>query len=280
MQETYKNRIVDEMQLRGLSPDTIECYSSCLKLFMNQFKGRRPSQLNLQDIKNYHRKLRLRGQSNRYINMQMSSIRFFFRNNVKNYKIDLNQIPYLPETRKLPFVLGREEVKQIINSCTNVKHRAMMIFLYATGVRINELINVKISDIDGREGTIFISTGKGAKQRHVTLSPKLREELRSYYQQVKHNSVWLFPGNDGNRISRADYVSVIFRAAKNKCGIKCPGSGHLMRHGFASHSLENGVDLRTLQMLLGHESIETTCIYLHVSKKHISQVKSPLDGLL
>jgi site-specific recombinase XerD len=279
MQESYKQRIEDEMQLRGLSPDTIECYTDCIKLFMNHFRGKRPSQINVQDVKNYHRKLRNRGQSNRYINMQMSSIRCLYRDVIKT-KIDLTQIPYLPEPRKLPVVLSPEQVKAIIDSCKNPKHRAMMVFLYATGVRINELINVKVADIDSESGTIFISTGKGAKQRYVTLSPKLREELRLYYRLVKPKSPWLFPTNEGNRISRPDYVSWIFRVYKNKCGIKKKGSAHLMRHAFATHSLENGVDLRTLQMLLGHESIETVCIYLHVSKKHISQVKSPLDVLL
>ena len=113
----------------------------------------------------------------------------------------------------------------------------------------------------------------------MTLSPKLLEELRTYYKKVRPKSPWLFPVEGGNRISRSDYVSKIFRAKKEKCGIKAKGGAHLMRHAFATHSLENGVDLRSLQLISGHESIETTVIYLHVSKKHISQLKSPLDIL-
>jgi len=279
MNPVYKNRMSDELQLRGLSEETIECYLDCSKHFMNHFSGRKPSEIKIDDVKNYHRKLRNRGQTNRYINMQMSAIRCLYRDVFKTVKLDLTQIPYLPEHRKLPVVLEPQQIKAIIDSCSNQKHRAMMCFLYGTGVRINELINIKVSDVNSLAGTIFISNGKGSKERHVTLSPKLLEELRTYYRVVRPKSQWLFPGTDGNRFGRSDYVSKIFRVQKEKCGIKVKGSAHVMRHSYATHSLEAGVDLRTLQMLLGHSSIETTCIYLQVSKKRISQVKSPLDVL-
>jgi integrase/recombinase XerD len=279
MNEVYKNRLIDELQLHGLSPATIQSYFDCVKLFMNHFRGRTPSQITVEDIKSYHRVLRHRGQSYRYINIQMAAIRCFFKTVVRRNQIDFRQIPNLPERKKLPVILSREDIKKIICAAENPKHRAMIYFLYGTGIRINELIHLKTEDIDAKGGVATITTGKGGKQRIVPYPHCLDAQIRAYWRRLRPRSVWLFPGVGANKISRSDYVSKIFRYLKVKSGVKARGGAHLLRHAYASHSLESGVDLRTLQMILGHRDIATTCIYLQVSKKTIGQAKSPLEFL-
>jgi integrase/recombinase XerD len=155
----------------------------------------------------------------------------------------------------------------------------MIYFLYGTGIRINELIHIKTEDIDAKQKVVTITTAKGGGQRIVPYPQCLDHQVRDYWRKVRPRSVWLFPGLGRNKFSRSDYVSKIFRDLKGKVGLRLKGGAHLIRHSFASHSLENGVDLRTLQLILGHRDIATTCIYLHVSKKTIGQTRSPLEFL-
>ena len=279
MNEIYKSRLIDEMQLRGLSPETIQSYCDCIKLFMNHFRGRKPSQVTTGDIKSYHRVLRQRGQSSRYINIQMSAIRCFFRIAVQRHQIDFSQIPNLPERKKLPVILSREDINNLIHATNNPKHRAMIYFLYGTGIRINELIHIKTEDIDAKQKVVTITTAKGGGQRIVPYPQCLDRQVRDYWRRARPQSVWLFPGLGKNKFSRSDYVSKVFRDLKSKVGLKVKGGAHLLRHAYASHSLELGTDVRTLQTILGHRDIATTCIYLQVSKKSIGQTQSPLEFL-
>lgn len=209
----YQNQIETEMQIRGLSEQTIECYLSCLKLFMRYFRGRKPQEISLGSIKDYCKVLSNRGQSHRYINMQMSSIRFFYRHVCKP-RFVVNQIPYLKEHKKLPVIFSREEVKTMLNSVKNKKHYAMMVVLYGTGIRINELVYLKVADIDSQQKVLFVSQGKGTKQRYVPLSDQILKVLRNYWQTEKPDSTWLFCGLGKNKVSRSDYVSSIFRKVK------------------------------------------------------------------
>lgn len=213
MNSTYKEKIETEMKIRGLSSETIECYMSCLSLFMRNFKGRKPKDISIGDVKRYTQTLSNRGQSNRYINMQLSSIRFFYRHVCKPC-FDPAEIPSLKEHKKLPNVFSQEEVRAILGALKNLKHRAMLSLLYATGMRINELVNLRVEDVDSKAMLIFIRCGKGSQQRYVPLSAKTLAILRQYWGTMKPNSKWLFSGFESNRISRADYVSAVFRLAK------------------------------------------------------------------
>jgi len=278
MNEFYKERIEQEMTIRGLSPETIECYLCCLKLFMSHFKGQLPGQISLSLIKNYIRTLKNRGQTHRYINMQISAIRFFYRH-VATPSFNVNEIPSLKETKKLPTVLTREEVKKIINAPKRLKHRAILGLLYATGIRINELVHLQTHDIKAQEMVIHVRYGKGSRDRFVPLSPKMLDFLRKYWVQERIASKWLFPGIGTNKIGRSDYVGKIFRDAKKRACVKSKASCHSLRHSYATHLLEDKTDLRTIQVILGHADITTTTVYLHVSRKSVSQVQSPFDSL-
>ena len=213
MNSLYKEKIETEMKIRGLSKETIECYSSCLSLFMRNFKGRKPKDITLGDIKRYSQALSNRGQSNRYINMQLSAIRFFYSHVCKPC-FEIGEIPSLKEHKKLPMVFSQEEIKSILSALKNIKHRAMLTLLYSTGMRINELVNLRVEDVDSKAMLIFIRHGKGSQQRYVPLSAKALEILREYWRAVKPKSKWLFSGLESYRISRSDYVSTVFRLAK------------------------------------------------------------------
>ncbi len=213
MHPFYKEQIEREMKIRGLSDDTISLYCDNLKIFMRNFKGIKPSDVTLAAVKKFSEKLKNQGQSHRYINMQLASVRFFYRH-VCKANFDVGQIPRLKEHKKLPIVFSREEIKQVLDVTTNIKHKAMLATLYGTGMRINELVHLKVTDLNAKEGVIMIRHGKGNRQRLVPLSETLLNLLRQYWQQHKPDSVWVFPGLGKNKLVRVDYLSSLFRMAK------------------------------------------------------------------
>jgi site-specific recombinase XerD len=170
-----------------------------------------------------------------------------------------------------------QDVKKIILSTNNEKHKTMLMIAYATGLRLQEIINLKIKDIDSARMIINVIRGKGKKDRQVILSEKLLEQLRRYFKMYRPKD-WLFEGQAGAQYGYRS-LQLVFQKAKEKAGVKTSGGIHTMRHSFATHLLENGTDIRLIQELLGHNSIKTTIRYTHVSKAHLQKIRSPLDEL-
>jgi site-specific recombinase XerD len=182
--------------------------------------------------------------------------------------------------KKLPVVLSKEEILSVYNQISFPKHKAIFLTLYSAGLRLQEVTNLKISDIDSKRMQIIIKDGKGFKDRYVMLSKVLLHELREYWKQSKVKpKIYLFPGPDINKPLNPRTIQRFIFEAKMRAKINKQVSPHILRHSFATHLLEDGTDLRTIQLLLGHKSLKTTAIYLHISKKYINETKSPLDSL-
>ncbi|MDP9230096.1 MAG: tyrosine-type recombinase/integrase [Bacteroidota bacterium] len=187
-------------------------------------------------------------------------------------------LPRAQKPQQLPSVFAEEEVKQLILATENLKHRSMLCLAYAGGLRVSEIVNVKLTDVDSKRMVITLRQAKGKKDRQVMLSEKLLLLLREYFKEFKPKH-WLFEGQSGDQYSTRSVQEVI-QQAKKKAGIKKKGSIHALRHSFATHLLEGGTDIVSIKELLGHTSLRTTMIYTHVSKKHLSKIQSPLDKLL
>jgi site-specific recombinase XerD len=195
---------------------------------------------------------------------------------------EFEELPYPKRPRLLPIVLSQEEAAQLIASASNLFHRAMLMTLYSTGMRRAELCQLKVEDIDGGRMVIHIRQGKGGKDRDVPLDPKLRETLREYYRWMRPKT-YLFPGTEkGWRADKPITAKVPWEAcreAAQRAGIAKRVSPHLLRHSFATHLIENGADLPTVQTLLGHADLRATSIYLHLSQRHLKAAGTPLDKI-
>jgi site-specific recombinase XerD len=204
----------------------------------------------------------------------VGSIKLFYNELLrKNYKLNY-LYPDRPE-KKLPVVLDKSEIQLLLNSIQNLKHRAILSVIYSAGLRLSEVIEMKLNDIDSKRMLIKIVQGKGKKDRYVMLSEKLLIILREYYKEYKPKE-YLFEGQKGGKYS-ARSVQAIFKEALRNSKIKKEASVHTLRHSFATHLLESGTDIRIIQQLLGHSSLKTTQIYTQVSSSKISEIKSPLD---
>jgi site-specific recombinase XerD len=189
----------------------------------------------------------------------------------------LEDIPFPRHEQRLPLILSKEEVARILAAPTHLKSRALLMTIYATGVRRTEVARLRVCDIDSARMTITID-GKGKKDRVVMLSPVLLDTLRQYWRQAKPK-YWLFPGKTPDQPISGNDVFAVFHNAVRRAGITKHVSPHSLRHSFATHLLESGVDLRTIQLLLGHRSLKTTARYLHVSQYQVRATASPLDSL-
>ena len=211
-----------------------------------------------------------------YQNQLINAIKLFYEK-VYNKKLIIENIERPIRARPLPKVLSQEDIKKIIDSISNLKHKTIISLIYSVGLRRSEAINTKITDIDSKRMTITINNSKGNKDRIVGLSEKILQMLIKYYKKGKLKE-YLFEGQNGGKYS-AISIQKIFKKAKNKSGINIKDGVHLLRHSFATHLHESGIDIRTIQEILGHKSTKTTEIYTHVSTKSIKNVKSPFDDL-
>jgi len=273
--------MLDELQRRNYSQRTATIYIHAVEDFAKYFH-RSPERLGPSHIREYQVHLfRDRKLSPRTIRSRSSALRFLFVKTLRRPYL-LDEIPFPKRPRKLPTVLSPEEVARLIDSARNLMHRTMLMTLYATGLRRAELCHLKVTDIDSERMVIHVHQGKGSRDRDVLLTPKLLETLREYWRWMKPKT-YLFPGMVNNW--RADVPitpKVVWKAvndAGKRAGISKRVAPHLLRHSFATHMLEAGADLRTIQVLLGHAKIGDTALYLHLSRRHLQAVASPLEAI-
>jgi integrase/recombinase XerD len=212
-----------------------------------------------------------------YIDSVYSALKFFYEKTLGR-TWNMTEIPRLKRTKKLPVVLSRNEIKQLLVVTSNIKFKAMFMTAYAGGLRVSEIAHLKISDIDSENMQILIRQGKGNLDRFTLLSMTLLEILRRYYRQYRPQE-WLFPGKLPGQPIRTRAIQDAFLKMKNRAGINKKATIHSLRHSFATHLLENGTDIVRIQRLMGHANISTTLLYLQLAKVKILQVKSPLDSL-
>jgi len=216
------------------------------------------------------------------VTQRLAALRFFYIKTLKR-SWSVTETPYPKKAVHLPTILSQQEVARLIDAASTPYHRTLLMTLYATGVRRAELAHLKIRDIDSQRMVIHIQGGKGRKDRDVMLSPKLLEALREHWRGLPRKpSAWLFPGNRWHTGDTPIDTKVVWYAcqqAARRAGIQKKVHPHTLRHCFATHLLEAGADLRTIQMLLGHRDLEETTIYLHLSQRHLQATASPLDAL-
>ena len=271
--------MLQELQRRNYSQTTVTSYIKIVADFAKYFQ-RPPDQLGPDDIRAYQlHLLHERKQGVRTVGTRTAALRFFFCKTLKrNYPVE--EVPYPRAPRKLPIILTQEEAIRLIDSASNLFHRAMLMTLYSTGMRRAELCHLQVADIDSVRMLIHIRLGKRNRDRDVPLSPKLLETLREYWRWM-HPKTYLFPGTkDGWRADKPITPKVLWEAcreAAQAAGITKDVRPHLLRHSFATHLLENGADLPTVQLLLGHSDLKATSIYLHLSERHLKAAGTPID---
>lgn len=270
-----RTKMQNFMELKGYSSQTVRNYIHAVAKYC-EYYGKHPNELNSEHIMNYLIYLkRERNMGSGSVNQAYSGLKILYTQVLKR-EWD-STIPRSKRVNKLPRVLSREEVSAILEAKTNIKHKVLLKLLYSTGMRISELCNLKISDIDSKRMLIRINQGKGKKDRMTLLSKSILKELREYYLFYRPGK-WLFEGNYCKQYSTRSLQNV-FKHAKKKAGVTSKCSCHTLRHSFATHLLESGVDIFNIKELLGHKSIKSTMVYLHVSNKHIQNITDPLTIL-
>ena len=272
--ETFKRYLLS----KRYSPNTINTYSDALKSFLTFCNTKAVKDISNDDFIAYNNDFILKNKfSSSYQNQIVNAIKLFFKI-VKESSIEIEKIHRPKREKVLPNVLSKEEVKLIINSPTNLKHKTMLSLIYSCGLRCGELLALQPHHIDSKRNIVLLKNSKGKKDRIVPLSPKILELLRNYYKVYKPKT-YLFEGQEAGTPYSDKSLQSVLKQALNKAGIKKPATLHWLRHSYATHLLESGTDLRYIQELLGHNSSKTTEIYTHVSTKSIQQIKSPFDDL-
>jgi integrase/recombinase XerD len=276
-----KKRMLDELRRRNYSQSTVRSYIHSIEDFARYF-GKSPDQLGPEQIRDYQVHLfRDRKLSPGTVEGCGAALRFLYVKTLRRPYLK-EDIPFPKRSRRLPLVLSLEEVRLLIDSAENLMHRAMMMTLYATGIRRAELCHLQVADIDSPRMVIHVRHGKGDQDRDVPLTPKLLETLREYWRWMKPKT-WLFPGMvNGWRadVPITDKMAwAAVHTAATRAGIEKRVGPHTLRHCFATHMLEAGADLRTIQILLGHAKLADTTVYLHLSRRHLQAVANPLETL-
>jgi integrase/recombinase XerD len=274
--------MLEELERRNYAQSTVRQYVRAIEDFARYFK-RPPDQLGPEHIREYQAYLfRERKLSPNTVNQRTGALRFFFVVTLKK-PWSIAETPYPRKVFRLPRILSAEQVAQLIDAASTPFYRILLMALYATGLRRAELAHLKISDIDSERMLIHVKGGKGRKDRDVMLSPKLLEELRQYWRSLRRKPTdWLFPGGRWHTADTPIEAKTIWHAcreATKRAGFGNAIHPHTLRHCFATHLLEAGADLRTIQILLGHRDLEETTIYLHLSNLHLNATASPLDRL-
>jgi len=277
-----KRMMLEDLQRRNYSQDTIRSYIHTVEDFARYFNCR-PDRLDLRHIREYQAVLfQKRKLSSNSVAVRLAALRFFYCKTLKRVW-STAETPYPKRNHRLPAILSQQEVARLIQAASTAFHRTLLMTLYATGARNAEVTRLKFSDFDKQRMVVHIQGGKGRKDRDVMLSSKLLEELRAHWHRLPRKpKVWLFPGNIdhcGNQpIDTKTVWHACYRAAR-RASLQKRVHPHTLRHCFATHLLEAGADLRTIQLLLGHNDLKETVRYLHLSQRHLHAAASPLDSL-
>jgi integrase/recombinase XerD len=272
-----RQRMIREMQLRQFSQRTIESYVDAVLGLANHYH-RSPDQLALEEVRSYLLHLLVERQlAQGTCNLRAAAITFFYREVLGQTAFDLRGVRR-KHSGKLPEVYSRAELVRLFQATGNLQHRVFLMTTYAAGLRLSEVRHLRPVHIHSERMLIRVEQGKGQKDRYTLLSPQLLQELRAYWREYRPGE-WLFPNQKRNGPILRGTAQHIFYNAKRRAGLKRGHGIHTLRHCFATHLLEAGVDLRTIQQLLGHKSLQTTALYLHVTEKKLADLQSPFDLL-
>jgi integrase/recombinase XerD len=277
-----RQRMIDDMRMRRLAPKTQAGYLRVVRQF-TVFLGRSPDTATLEDLRRYQLHLVDHGVSPISLNAAITGLKFFFDTTLGRDDLMAKMHPvYLP--RVLPAVLSRDEVGRLIAAATNLKHQTALAVAYGTGLRVSEVVALKVGDIDSERMTLRVEQGKGHKDRYAMLSPVLLERLRVWWRVARAqgrmlDGGWLFPGLNPIEPLSARQLNRAIHSAALAAGIEKRVSMHTLRHSFATHLLEQKVDIRVIQVMLGHKKLETTALYAQVATDILREVISPLESL-
>ena len=272
--EEYLNKTKRELLLRNYSPKTIKTYLLCIELYL-KYKKVNLEKLDEENIKDFLLFLKDKNKSPQTINLYLNSIKFFYNQVLKKYqKINLK---FAKRNKSLPVVLSRDEIKKIIENTSNSKHKLIITVAYSSGLRVSEVINLKVKDLNLEESTIHLKGAKGMKDRLTIFPEKILSDLKNLIAG-KNIDDYVFESERGGKLTTATAQKVFIKSLQ-KAKINKDATFHSLRHSFATHLLENGTDVRYVQELLGHSNIRTTQIYTHVMNPSIKKIKSPFDSL-
>ena len=277
-----RQRMIEDMRMRKLGDKTQAGYVRAVRYFA-KYLGRSPDTATVEDLRNYQLYLVDHGTSPMSLNAAICGLKFFFTVTLDRPELMAKMQPvHLPRT--LPVILSPDEVRRLIAAAGNLKHQTALALAYATGLRISEVVSLKVTDIDSQRMTLRVEQGKGHKDRYAMLSPLLLERLRVWWRVARAQGKmldggWLFPGQDPIRHLSARQLDRAIHAAAAEAGIEKRVSMHSLRHAFATHLLEQKVDIRLIQVLLGHKKLETTALYAQVATDILHEVVSPLEKL-
>ena len=273
-----RQRMIEDMSLRNLSVRTQETYACQIKKFADYFK-KSPEVLGREEIRKYQLYLIEKEVSWSVFNQTICALRFLYIKTLKR-PWDIKEIDFPRRPQRLPIVISQKEVREFLSNVTDYRSRVVLTTIYAAGLRLTEGTRLKITDIDSKRMTIRVEQGKGMKDRYVMLSEQLLASLREYWKAHRPQGIYLFPSKrDHNRPMDESSIQRAFHRTLNALGWRKEMSVHTLRHCFATHLLEQGVDVRTIQVLMGHRSLSTTQIYLKVTAAVIGRTRSPLDLL-
>ena len=271
-----RRRMIEDMTIRKFAPKTQHDYLQRVKNF-TAYLGRSPDTASSEDVRRYQLHLTARGVGVPTVNQTVSTLRFFFK--VTLARPDLvERTAFVREPRKLPVVLSPEEVVRLLDAAPSLKYKAALSVAYGAGLRASEVVALKVSDIVSQRMVIRVEQGKGRKDRYVMLSPHLLDLLRAWWKLARPQG-WLFPGQNRLNPLTTRQLNRACHAAADRAGINKRVSLHTLRHSFATHLLEQNIDIRVIQVLLGHAKLDTTALYTRVATKTIQQVMSPLDRI-
>ena len=271
-----RRRMIEDMTIRKLAPKTQQGYIRTIKDFA-VFLGRSPDTASFEDIRRFQLHLAQSGAQAPIVNHTVSALRFFFRVTLKRHDI-VEHTTFVRQPRKLPVVLSPEQVARLLNAASGLKYKAALSVAYGAGLRAAEVVSLKVCDIDSKRMIIRVEQGKGRKDRNVMLSPSLLELLRTWWRTARPQG-WLFPGRNPVQPMTPRQLNRACHAAAEAAGIERNVSLHTLRHSFATHLLEQNIDIRVIQVLLGHAKLDSTALYTRVATKTIKQVMSPLEHI-
>jgi site-specific recombinase XerD len=271
-----RRRMIEDMTIRKFAAKTQHDYVQRVKNFA-AFLGRSPDTATFEDVRRYQLHLAASGVGVSSLNQTVSILRFFFRVTLKRHDI-VEHTHFIREPRKLPVVLSPEEVARLLDAAPGLKYKAALSVAYGAGLRANEVISLKVCDIDSKRMLIRVEQGKGHKDRYVMLSPHLLDLLRAWWRAARPQG-WLFPGRNPVQPMTTRQLNRACHAAAQVAEINKRVSLHTLRHSFATHLLEQNTDVRVIQVLLGHSNLDTTALYTRVATKTIREVMSPLEHI-